>query len=147
VYLLLRYSHRERREILVPRVKMVKMVLLENLETMVPLETQDLKAHLGIKAEMQLSKTVVVAPHSVLSKVSKVILVNKVMLECLVGQVAQVLPVNLVGAFLVNPESLVKMVNQVMMELMENLVSQEILEDLEMPLVLRSQPVQILSST
>ena len=129
-YVLL-YPHRERREILVPRVKMVKTVLLESLEMMVPLETQDPKDHLVIKAGMQLSEIVVVALHSVLSKASKVVLVNQVMPAHPVGLVAQVLLVNLVGAFLVNLESLEKTVSQVMTESMEDLVSQESLEKLE----------------
>ena len=81
-----------------------------------PPETQDLKDHLVIKAGMRLSKTVVVAPHSVLLKAKRVVLVNRAILADLAVLVSLVLLVNLEGAFLVNLESLEKTVNQVMME-------------------------------
>ena len=128
VYLL----YRGRKEILVAKVKMVKTVLLESQEMTVPLETQDLKDHLVIKAGMQLSKTVVVAHHSMPPKAFRAVLVNQASVADPAGPVSEVLLVNLVGAFLVNLESLEKMVNQVMMESMEDLVSQESLEKLEM---------------
>ena len=133
--------------ILVPKAGMVQMVLLESLEMMVLLETQDLKDHLVIKAVMPLSEIAVDAHQAVPLKVTKVVPVNKEILVCLAGLADQVLLVKTVGVFLVIVESLEKMVNQVMMEPMVNLVNQVNLEDLEMLLALRSQPVQTSSLT
>ena len=138
---------RERKERLVARVRMVLMVLLESPEKMVPLVTQDVRDHLVIKAVMQLSEIAVDAHQAVLPKASKVVPVNQESLVYL-ATLAQKVPVgNLVGVFLVTVESLEKMVNQAMMELMVNLVNQVSLEDLEMLLALRSQHVQISSLT
>ena len=132
---------------LVPKAGMVQMVLLESLEMMVLLETQDLKDHLVIKAVMPLSEIAVDAHQAVPLKVTKVVPVNKEILVCLAGLANQVLLVKTVGVFLVIVESLEKMVNQVMMEPMVNLVNQVNLEDLEMLLALRSLPVQTSSLT
>ena len=138
---------RERKERLVARVRMVLMVLLESPEKMVPLVTQDVRDHLVIKAVMQLSEIAVDAHQAVLPKASKVVPVNQESLVYL-ATLAQKVPVgNLVGVFLVTVESLEKMVNQAMMELMVNLVNQVSLEDLEMLLALRSLHVQISSLT
>ena len=139
--------HRERRVLLVPKAGMVQMVLLENLEMMVPLETQDLKDQLVIKAMMQISKIAVDVHHPVPPKAFKVVQVNKEILVYLADLADQVPLVNLVDAFLVIKESLVKMVNQVMMESMVSLVNQVTLVDLEMLLGLRSLLVQISSLT
>ena len=130
---------------MVPKVKMVKMVILESLEMMVPLGTQDLKDHVVIKVVMQLSEIVVVVHHPVLQKASKVDLVNQAILANLAILALKVLLVNLVDAFLVIVENLEMMVSQVMMESMANLVNQVSLEDLEMLLALKSQSVQISS--
>ena len=138
---------RERKERLVARVRMVLMVLLESPEKMVPLVTQDVRDHLVIKAVMQLSEIAVDAHQAVLPKASKVVPVNRESLVYL-ATLAQKVPVeNLVGVFLVTVESLEKMVNQAMMELMVNLVNQVSLEDLGMLLALRSLHVQISSLT
>ena len=138
---------RERKERLVARVRMVLMVLLESPEKMVPLVTQDVRDHLVIKAVMQLSEIAVDAHQAVLPKASKVVPVNQESLVYL-ATLAQKVPVgNPVGVFLVTVESLEKMVNQAMMELMVNLVNQVSLEDLEMLLALRSLHVQISSLT
>ena len=138
---------RERKERLVAKVGMVLMVLLESLEKMVPLETQDVRDHLVIKAVMQLSEIAVDAHQAVPPKVSKVVLVNQESLVYLATLAQKVPVVNLVGVFLVAVESLEKMVNQAMMELMVNLVNQVSLEDLGMLLALRSLHVQISSLT
>ena len=138
---------RERKERLVARVRMVLMVLLESPEKMVPLVTQDVRDHLVIKAVMQLSEIAVDAHQAVLPKASKVVPVNQESLVYLATLAQKVPVVNLVGVFLVTVESLEKMVNQAMMELMVNLVNQVSLEDLEMLLALRSQHVQISSLT
>ena len=130
-----------------PKVILVQMVLLESLEMMVLLEIQDLKDHLVIKVVMQLSKIVIDVHHTVLPKVSKVVLVNQAILAYLASLVNQVLLVILVDVFLVILESLEKMVSLVMMELMANLVNQVNLEVLEMPLALEGLPVQISSLT
>ena len=115
-YLKIYLLYRGRKEILVAKAKMVKMVLPESQEMTALLETQGLKDRPVIKAGMQLSETAVAVPHSMLPKVSRVFLVSQASVADPAGPVAQVLPVNLVGAFLVNLESLEKMVNQVMME-------------------------------
>ena len=130
---------------MVPKVKMVKMVILGSLEMMVPLGTQDLKDHVVIKVVMQLSEIVVVVHHLVLQKASKVDPVNQAILANLAILALKVLQVNLVDAFLVIVEILEMMVSQVMMESMANLVNQVSLEDPEMLLALKSQSVQILS--
>ena len=130
---------------MVPKVKMVKMALLESLEMMEPLETQDLQDHVVTKVAMQLSGIVVIAHHPVPQKASKVDAVNQAILANLAILAVKVLLVNLVDAFLVIVENLEMMVSQVMMEPMANLVNQVSLEDPEMLLALKSQPVQISS--
>ena len=127
----------------VSKVEMVKMVLLEYLEMMVPLESQDLKDHLVIKVVMQLSGVVVDAHHPVPSKASQVAPVNQAILAHPVGLAVQVLVVNLVDAFLVIVEHLEGMVNQVMMESMVNLVNQVNLEALEITWIFKTLAVQI----
>ena len=133
--------------ILVPKARMVQMVLLESLEMMVPLETQDAQDHLVKKAVMRLSKTAVDAHQLVPLKAPKAVPVNQEILVNLASVAHQVLKVNPVGVFLVIAESLEKMVNQVMMEPMVNLVNQVNLEDLEMMLALRRMAVQPSSLT
>ena len=128
---------------MVSKVETVKMVLLEYLEMMVPLETQDLKDHLVIKVVMQLSGIVVDAHHPVPSKAPQVAAVNQAILAHPVGLAVQVLVVNLVDAFLVIVEHLERMVNQVMMESMVNLVNQVNLEALEITWIFKTLVVQI----
>ena len=123
---------------------MVKMVLQDTLEMMVPLESLDLRDHLVIKAVMRLTETAVDAHHILLLKVTKVLPVNQGIMVYLVILVHQVLVVSLVNASLVIVESLDEMVPQVMMEPMANLVNQANLEDLEILFILlRNLPVQI----
>lgn len=137
--------YRERKVLLAPKVGMVQMAFLESKEMMEPLETKDLKDHLVKKVVLQLSKIAFDVHHIVLPKASKAAPVRKENLAKLVSLANQVLLVNLEGAFLVFLENLEKMVNQVVMESMVNLVSQVNLEDLEMLLAFESLPVQILS--
>ena len=122
---------------------MVKMVHLDTLEMMVPLESLDLKGHLVIKAMMPLSEIAVDAHPTVLLKVTKVLLVNQEILVNLAILAHKVPVVNLVNAFLVIVENLEQMVNQVRMELMVYLVNQVNLENLEILLMLNILPVQI----
>ncbi len=139
--------YRVGRVILVLKVIPVHMALLDILEGMVPLESQDLKDHLATKAEMQLIKIAINVHPLVPLRVTKVVLVNQEMLGYLANLANQVLLVNLVDAFLVNLDHLEEMVNQVMMEWMAGQVNLAILEALEKTLALRRVTVQISSLT
>jgi len=124
---------------------MVQMALLESPEMMEPLDIQDLKDHLVKKAVLQISEIVLDVHHLVLPKAIKAVLVNQENPADPVGQVDKVLLANLVDAFMVFLENQEKMVNQVMMEPMVNLVNRVSLEDVEMPLAFENLPVQISS--
>ena len=137
--------YREGRATQVPKAEMVHMVLLEIPEMLVPLETQDLKDHLVIKVVMQRLKVALHAHHTVTPKATEVVPVYQEILASPVVQAGQVLLVNLVDVYPVNPEHLEVMVDQVMMESTADLVDQVSLEDLETLLALRRVPVQISS--
>ena len=130
---------------LVPKANKDLMVLLESLEMMVPLEIQDDRDHQVIMVVMPLSKIALDAHQPVPPKAIKALLVKKETLVTVAIVVDQVLLVSLVDVFLVNLESLEKMVNQVTMESMVNLVKKVRMENLEMMLALRSLPVQVTS--
>jgi len=138
--------YRETKVLLAPKAEMVQMALLEILEMMDPLDIQDHKDHLVKKAMLQLSKIVLIVHHLLLPKAIKAILVNQENPADLVGQVDKVLLANPVDAFVVFLENQEKMVNQVMMEPMVNLVNRVSLEDLDMPSAFEKLPVQISSS-
>ena len=132
---------------LVLKAGMVHMVLLGTLEVMVLLDSLDLKDHLVIKAMLQILEIVVDAHPILHLKVTKVLLVNQVILVYLAGLAVQVLLVNLVDVLLVTVESLEQMVNRVMMEPMVDLVNQVSPEDLEIQLMSRILPVQTMLLT
>ena len=130
-----------------PKVNKVHMVLLERLEMMVLLDTQDLKDHLVKRVMMQLSMIADDAHLTIHPKAIQVVQVNQEILADLASLVHQVTPVSLVNVFLVFLGILEKMVSLVMMELMVNLVSQVSLEDLEMLFTLESLLVPVSSLT
>lgn len=101
---------------LVLKVILAHMALLDGLELMVPMENQDPKDHLVTKAVMQPTEIVINAHHTVLPRVTKVLLVKQEILAEMAYLANQVLVVSQVNVFLEILEHLEGMVNQVMME-------------------------------
>ena len=109
-------QYRVGRVTLVLKVILVHMALLDILEGMVPLESQDLKDHLAAKGVMQLLGIAINVHHIKPLRVFKVLLGNQVILGYLETLANQVLLVNPVDVFLAHLDHLEEMVSQVMME-------------------------------